>query len=42
MKKCKEHGICTVEAILHIPMRELSGVKGLSEEKILKMRTAGT
>ena len=42
MKKCKDHGICTVEAILHMPLRELNGVKGLSDEKVGKMRAAGT
>ncbi len=42
IKKLMEGNIHTIEALAHMPKRELSNIKGLSEAKVAKMQAEGT
>jgi predicted RecB family nuclease len=41
IKKLKEGGIHTVEAVAHQTKRDLCSIKGLSEAKVAKMQQEG-
>jgi predicted RecB family nuclease len=41
IKKLKEGGINTVEALAHATKRELCAIKGISEAKVVKLQIEG-
>jgi predicted RecB family nuclease len=41
IKKLKEGGVHTVEALAHAPKKELTAIKGISEAKVDKMQKEG-
>lgn len=41
IKKLKEGGIMTVESLAYAPKKELLSIKGLSEQKVEKLQSAG-
>jgi hypothetical protein len=41
IKKLKEGGIYTVEALAHAPKKELAAIKGLSDQKVEKLQKEG-
>lgn len=41
VKKLKEAGLCTVEAVAYAPKKDLVKIKGLSEAKVDKITEAG-
>lgn len=42
VKKLKDAGLCTVEAVAYSPRKELLQIKGISEAKVDKIIEAGT
>lgn len=42
LKRLKDAGIATVEGVMHMPNREFATIKGLSAEKVEKLKAAGT
>ena len=41
VKKLKDAGLCTVEAVCYSPRKELLRIKGISEAKVDKIIEAG-
>jgi hypothetical protein len=41
IKKLQEAGIHTIEGLSHAPMKRLTAIKGMTEQKIKKLRDAG-
>jgi len=41
VKKLKDAGMCTVEAVAYAPRKELLQIKGISEAKVDKIVEAG-
>lgn len=41
VKKLKDAGLCTVEAVAYSPRKELLHIKGISEAKVDKIIEAG-
>ena len=41
IQKLRDAGICTVEAVVHMPKREFAAIKGMSDEKHTRIKQAG-